>query len=163
MNERPITRRSALKLAGAAGALGMAGLPIEALASDPEDAKKLFIGMDLHAVGPEATTGTMVIGGVFADGGTSNAQPRVTPKPNSDRGRLEGDQQFIGQKGTLFTHFEGVAIPFGSPRAVGLGRVTIVSGTGDYANVRGMGSFLIVVDFITNQLIGTETITIEGT
>lgn len=61
MNESPITRRSALKLAGAAGALGMAGLPIEALASDPEDAKKLFIGMDLHAVGPEATTGAMVM------------------------------------------------------------------------------------------------------
>lgn len=41
--------------------------------------------------------------------------------------------------------------------------MTIVSGTGDYANVHGKGSFLIVVDFITNQLIGTETITIEGT
>lgn len=162
MKEHRISRRTALKLAGAATALGAVALPMPVLASEPSAEQKLFIGMDLHGVGPAATAGTMVIGGRFQDAGSSTASPTVTPTPDPHRGHLEGDQQFVGQNGTLNTHFEGVAIPFGSPRAVGLGRVTILSGTGAYAGLRGEGSFVILADFVSNQLIGTETITVEG-
>jgi hypothetical protein len=55
-----------------------------------------------------------------------------------------------------------VTFPFGNPHAIGEGRVTILSGTGAYAAIRGHGTFLIVVDFTSGQLIGTSTATVES-
>ena len=95
----------------------------------------------------------------FEDSGSSTANPSVTPTGDPSRGQLAGDQQFVGQKGTPFTHFEGVAFPNNSPYAVGEGRFRILSGTGAYAGLRG--SFLVVVD-APNQFIGTEVGTVEN-
>ncbi|HVS06435.1 MAG TPA: hypothetical protein VHK65_09765 [Candidatus Dormibacteraeota bacterium] len=66
------------------------------------------------------------------------------------------------QQGTIFTHFKGVAFPITSPHQVGEGSFVIRSGTGAYAGIRGRGSFLIVVDQISNQFIGTETGNVES-
>ena len=49
-----------------------------------------------------------------------------------------------------------------SPHVVGEGRFTILSGTGAYAGARGRGSFLVVVDFLSSQLIGTEAGNVES-
>jgi hypothetical protein len=161
MRERRISRRSILKLAGAAGALGAAGLPAGVFAAEDNDEGRFFIGFNLHGTGPSATAGTFAMSGRFEDSGTSAASPTVTPISNSSRGHLAGDQEFAGQKGTILTHFDGVAFPNNSPHAVGEGRFKILSGTGAYAGLRGGGSFLVVVDAISNQFIGTETGTVE--
>jgi hypothetical protein len=96
--------------------------------------------------------------GRFQDFGSSTANNiRLVPIDGSDRSRLSGDQQFAGQHGTIFTRFTGVAFPNGNPHSVGEGRFRIVSGTRAYAGISGQGSFLIVVDQISNQFIGTET------
>lgn len=153
-----VSRRQILKLAGAAGVLGVAGVPGTAFAADDSDQERLFIGFSLHPTGPTSTAGTFVMSVRLEDSGTSTAnniaQERID---GSNRARLSGDQQFVGQKGTIFTHFEGVTFPFMNPHAVGEGRFTILSGTGAYAGIRGHGTFLIVVDFISSQLIGTST------
>jgi hypothetical protein len=161
MTERGITRRNALKLAGAAGALALAGVPSAAFATEAGGEERLFIGFNVHAIGPSATAGTFVMSGRFEDSGTSTASPTVTPIENADHGRLSGDQQFVGQLGTIFTHFEGIAFPNNSPHPVGEGRFEILSGTGAYADARGRGSFLVVVDAISNQFIGTEVGTVD--
>ena len=44
---------------------------------------------------------------------------------------------------------------------MGIGRFDIVSGTGAYADTSGQGTFEIVVDATTNQLIGTEVATVQ--
>jgi hypothetical protein len=160
MKDRKISRRSLLKLAGAAGAIGLAGMPAAALAAEEGEQERFFIGFDLHATGPTATAGTFAMSGKFEDSGTSAANPTVTPTNNPDRGHLSGDQQFVGQKGTIFTHFDGVAFPNNNPHAVGEGKFKILSGTGAYAGLRGGGSFLIVVN-VPNQFIGTEVGTVE--
>jgi hypothetical protein len=162
MTERRISRRQVLKIAGAAGAVGMVGAPVVAVAAEDGDEKRLFIGFSLHSAGVEAATGTFVMSGRFEDSGTSAADHVTTvPIDNTDRSRLSGNQQFVGAKGTIFTHFKGVSFPNGSPHLVGKGSFTIVSGTGAYAGIRGGGSFLIVVDFVSDQFIGTETANVE--
>jgi hypothetical protein len=101
--------------------------------------------------------------GRFEDSGSSTAdQITLVPIDNTDRSRLSGNQQFVGLRGTIVTHFEGIAFPNASPHQVGEGRITILSGTGPYAGIRGRGSFLIVVDAISNQFIGTETGNVES-
>jgi hypothetical protein len=162
MREPRISRRQVLKLAGAAGAVGMVGVPGVAFAAEDSDEQQLFIGFNLHGTGPTSTLGTFVMSGRFQDSGTSTVENlTLVPIHNSDRARLSGDQQFVGQQGTIFTHFRGVAFPTTSPHAVGQGSFTILSGTGAYGGIHGRGSFLIVVDQISNQFIGTETGTVE--
>jgi TAT (twin-arginine translocation) pathway-exported protein len=163
MKERTISRRQVLKLAGAAGAVGMVGVPGVAVAAEDSDEKRLFIGFSLHPTGPTSTAGTFVMSGRFEDSGSSTADHiTLVPIDNTDRSRLSGNQQFVGLKGTIFTQFKGISFPNMSPHGVGEGRFTILSGTGAYAGIRGRGSFLIVVDFISNQFIGTETGNVEG-
>jgi hypothetical protein len=160
MKDRKITRRNVLALAGMAGAVGLAGMPAAAFAAEDGEEGRFFIGFDLHATGPTNTAGTFAMSGKFEDSGTSTANPTVTPTGDPNRGHLSGDQQFVGQKGTIFTHFDGVAFPNNSPHAVGKGKFKILSGTGAYAGLRGGGSFLIVVN-VPTQFIGTEVGTVE--
>ena len=162
MKERTVSRRQILKFAGAAGVVGIVGVPQVAFASEEGD-QRLFIGFNLHGTGPSTTAGTFVMSGRFEDSGTSAVQNlTLVPIGSSNRSRLSGDQQFAGQKGTIFTRFNGVAFPNGDPHAVGQGRFKIVSGTGAYAGIHGRGSFLVVVDQISNQFIGTETGSVES-
>jgi hypothetical protein len=162
MKERTVSRRQILKLAGAAGAVGVVGVPQVAFASEAGDQERIFIGFNLHGTGPSSAAGTFVMSGRFEDSGTSTVENiSIVPIAGSDRSRLSGDQQFAGQRGTIFTHFNGIAFPNGNPHAVGEGRFKIVSGTGAYAGIDGEGSFLIVVDQISNQFIGTEVGTAE--
>jgi TAT (twin-arginine translocation) pathway signal sequence len=163
MKERAISRRQILKFAGAAGAVGMVGVPQVAFAAEVSGQKRIFIGFNLHGTGPSSAAGTFVTSGRFEDSGTSTVENlSLVPIDGSDRSRLSGDQQFAGQRGTIFTHFNGVAFPNADPHAVGEGRFRIVSGTGAYAGIDGDGSFLIVVDQISNQFIGTETGNVES-
>jgi hypothetical protein len=162
MRERTISRRQVLKLAGAAGVVGLVGVPGVAFAGEDSDQEHLFIGFNLHGTGPTSTAGTFVMSGRFQDSGTSAADNlAIVPIADSDRARLSGDQQFVGQQGTIFTHFKGVAFPTTSPHQVGKGSFVILSGSAAYAGIQGRGSFLIVVDQISNQFIGTETGNVE--
>ena len=163
MEERRVSRREVLKLAGAAGAVGVAGMPIVAVAAETSDEKRLFIGFSLHPTGPTSTAGTFVMSGRFEDSGASTASDiALVPIGNTDRSRLSGNQQFVGQKGTIFTHFEGISFPNANPHVVGEGQFMILSGTDAYAGARGRGSFVVFVDFLSSQLIGTETGNVES-
>ena len=159
MKERTISRRQIIKLVGAAGAVGMVGAPQVAFAAEGNDQDRMFIGFNLKGTGLSSATGAFVMSGRFEDSGTSNVENiSLVPIAGSNRSRLSGDQQFVGHGGsTIFTHFNGVAFPNADPHAVGEGRFRIVSGTGAYAGIHGQGSFLIVVDQVSNQFIGTET------
>jgi hypothetical protein len=163
MREGRISRRQVLKLAGGAGAIGLVGVPGVAFAAEDSDENDVFIGFNLHGTGPTSAAGTFVMSGRFQDSGASAVENiSLVPIADSDRARLSGDQQFVGQQGTIFTHFKGVAFPITSPHGVGEGHFMILSGTGAYAGIHGRGSFLIVVDQISNQFIGTESGNVES-
>jgi hypothetical protein len=118
---------------------------------------KLQIGFSLHFTGPTSTAGTFVASGAVKDSGTSVVTDlALIPQGNQDDARLTGTQTFVGQKGTLTTVFSGLAGPLSDPHQAGKGTFEIVGGTGAYAALKGHGTFLVVVDASTNQIIGTE-------
>jgi hypothetical protein len=97
------------------------------------------------------------------DSGTTHVENlALVPIGNTDTARLSGDQTYVGTKGTIVTRFEGKAFPLSSPHQVGRGQIEIVSGTGAYAGLRGHATFLIVVDAVSNQLIGTSEGSVNG-
>jgi hypothetical protein len=113
--------------------------------------------MNLHLTGPNTSAGTFVASGAVADSGAADVgEFTIIPTGSADTGRLSGTEIYTGQLGTIVTRFEGEAFPLSSPHEVGIGRFEIVSGTGPHASLSGNGTFEIVVDRTTNQLIGTE-------
>jgi hypothetical protein len=130
-------------------------IPIVASASSIDT--KLQIGFSLHFTGPDSTAGTFVASGAIRDSGTSVVTNlRLVPQGNQDDARLTGTQEFIGQKGSITTTFSGLAGPSNDPHQAGKGTFEIVGGTGEYAGIKGHGTFLVVVDLATNQVIGTD-------
>jgi hypothetical protein len=146
-----------LKLAAALG-VAAAVVALVPLAATGGTDDRLFVGFSLHFTGPTTTAGTFVMSGEVEDSGASSVEHlALVPIAGTDTARLSGNQAYAGQKGTIFTHFEGHAFPLSSPHAVGRGRVDILGGTGAYAGIDGNATFLIVVDQSTNQLIGTTS------
>jgi hypothetical protein len=152
-NKPRLNRRIKLVVVGALTALA-ALLPLAASGAPDQ---RLYIGMNLHFTGATTTTGTFVASGAINDSGTADVQHlALVPIANSDSARLSGDERYTSANGTIVTHFDGIAFPLSNPHAVGKGQFQILSGTGAYAGLKGQGTFLIVVDPISNQLTGTE-------
>jgi hypothetical protein len=142
---------------GAFSAILAAAIAVPLVGSASSVDSKLQIGFSLKFTGPTSTAGTFVASGAIRDSGTSIVTDlALTPQGNQQDARLTGTQTFIGQKGTVTTTFKGLAGPLTDPHQAGKGTFEIVGGTGEYAGIKGHGTFLIVVDVSTNQLIGTE-------
>src|SRR5688572_22433368 len=113
-----------------------AAVPVLALAAQGE--RTLVIGFSLQFTGPTTTAGTFVASGAVSDAGASTVEDlAVVPLETGDRGRLTGQQTFIGTQGTIVTRFRGIARPISQPHQSGLGRVRIVSASGAYEGLRG--------------------------
>lgn len=118
---------------------------------------KLQIGQSLRFLAPGASSGTFVAAGAIRDSGTVTSRAVLTPFGNQDDGRLEGTETFVGRLGTFTTEFSGIAGPVGgAPQVAGRGTFRIVAGTGAYTELRGQGTFLVVVDFSTGQAVRTD-------
>ena len=143
-------------------ALALLAAVIMPIAASGDSAQRLYLGMNLHFTGPDTTAGTFVVSGAVADSGTAQVEHiTIVPIGSSDQGRLSGLETYTGQSGTIVTRFDGITFPLSSPHAVGLGVFEIISGTGAYAGLTGHGTFQIVVDAASNQLIGTETASVR--
>ena len=145
-----------LAVAGAAAAV------VAPLAASGDPTQRLYLGMNLHLTGPSTSAGAFVASGAVADSGAADVRDlTITPAGAADTGRLSGTETYSGQQGTILTRFQGEAFPLSSPHEVGIGRFEILSGTGAYAGLSGHGTFEIVVDVTTNQLIGTEVASVH--
>jgi hypothetical protein len=154
-----LNRRLATISVVAAAAASAVAVP---LAASGDPTQRLYLGMNLHFTGSDTTAGTFVASGAIADSGTADVRDlTITPAGPADTGRLSGTETYTGQQGTIVTRFEGEAFPLSSPHEVGVGRFDVVSATGAYAGLSGQGTFEIVVDATTNQLIGTEVGTVN--
>ncbi len=130
-------------------------MPFAAQASSIDT--KLQIGFNLHFTGPDSTAGTFVASGAVRDSGTSIVTGlRFATRGNQSDASFGGTQTFVGQKGSITTVFKGVAGPGDDVHQAGKGTFEIVEGTGAYSGLKGHGTFLVVVDIATNQVIGTE-------
>jgi hypothetical protein len=148
-----------LKLRRRLAIVGLAVLTavVVVVAAPGESGQKLYLGMNLHFTGPDSTAGTWIASGAVEDSGTVAVQHlALVPIGQSGMARLSGEETFTSPLGSIVTRFDGKAFPLTGPHQVGKGQFEIESGTGAYAGIRGNGSFLIVVDAISNELIGTE-------
>src|SRR5438552_13914830 len=142
--------------------VGAAAAVVAPLAASGDPTQRLDLGMNLRSPGPSTSAGAFVASGAVADSGTVDVRDlTITPAGPADTGRLSGTETYSGQQGTIVTRFQGEAFPLSSPHEVGIGRFEIVSGTGAYAAISGQGTFEIVVDATTNQIIGTEVATVH--
>jgi hypothetical protein len=140
----------------AIGAAALAALVPLTASGTPH--QKLYLGVNLHFTDTTGTTtaGTFVASGAVNDAGTTAAENLAfVPIGNTDSAQLSGDEGFTSPNGTIDIHFDGVAFPLSSPHEVGKGRFRIVSGTDAYAGLRGQGTFTMVVDQTSNELVGT--------
>jgi hypothetical protein len=146
-------RRVWLAVSFAIFALAITGVVASASSVDT----KLQVGFSLQFTGPDSAAGTFVASGALRDSGTSVVTNiLLTPRGNQDDARLTGRQTFVGQNGSITTTFSGSAGPVTDVHQAGKGTFDIVGGTGAYAGIKGQGTFLVVVDLSTNQIIGTE-------
>ena len=143
-------------------ALALLAAVVTPIAASGNSAQPLYLGMNLHFTGPDTSAGTFVVSGALADSGNVTVEHiAIVPNADGDQGRLSGLETYTGQSGTIVTRFDGIAFPLSSPHQVGLGQFQIISGTGAYAGLTGHGTFQIVVDAASNQLIGTETASVR--
>jgi hypothetical protein len=147
------------KLVFAAAVLaGVAALVVVPLTAASPANPRLQIGYSLQfPAGPGHSVGTFVASGAVDDSGTaSSVAGFVTPPTPGSDGRLQGTVTLVGTLGTITEEFRGIAGPFGAPHEAARGTFRIVSGTGEYASLRGEGRFLVVVDFSTGQAVRTD-------
>jgi hypothetical protein len=130
------------------------GVPIVASASSVDT--KLQIGVDLHFTGPASSAGTFVAAGSVRDSGSVVVSQTFVQQGNQDDARLTGTQVFTGQKGSFTATFKGLTGPLNDPHQAATGTFAISGGTGAYAGLQAHGTFTVVIDFPTNQIVGTQ-------
>ena len=81
---RSLSLRSAAAVVLALALLAAVIMPI---AASGESARRLYLGMNLHFTGPDASAGTFVVSGTVADSGTVAVEHiAIVPIAGSDRG-----------------------------------------------------------------------------
>jgi hypothetical protein len=121
-------------------------LAFSAAASQPEE---LTIDFNMVFTGPDTAVGTFEATGAVNDEGIVN-QEFMLAGPT-----VHGLKTLEGSEGTITIRFDGRSTPTGPTTAVVEGRFVILSGTGSYASLRGVGSVFTEADFVAGTLTGT--------
>jgi hypothetical protein len=135
-------------------AAALVSLPLMASASSVDT--KLQIGFHFTATGPNSASGTFVAAGAVKDSGTGSATFQFSPLGKQADSRVDGIQTLDGAAGSITIRFREIAGPSGVPQIAARGTFEIIAGTGAYAGVKGHGTVLVVADFETGAIIGTE-------
>ncbi len=105
-------------------------LPATALATPP---KPLTIEAQLWLTGPASAAGTFTVSGLFNDSG--NASEVLTFAD----GTVHGVKTLVGAAGTITINFQAQMTWTSATTSVAEGRWVIVSGTGAYKKLHGVG------------------------
>jgi hypothetical protein len=98
--------------------------------------------------GPDTAVGTFEVTGVVNDIGSVNEQFTLAGST------VHGLKSLEGSEGALTIRFDGRVTPTGLTTAAVEGRLLTLSGTGSYANLRGVGSVFAEADFVDGTLTG---------
>jgi hypothetical protein len=105
----------------------------------------------LDMTGPNSAAGSFDISGLFADTGVASEQFFTSSNT------IHGVKTLIGSEGTITIHFQAQLTWLGPTTAVAKGRFVIVSGTGAYEKLHGVGDTLAELDLVTGHLLATYT------
>jgi hypothetical protein len=112
-------------------------LPAPALATPPEP---LTIEANLWLTGPDSAGGSFATDGLFADAGLASETFFVAD------GTIHGVKTLEGAEGTFTIHFQAQMTWTGPTTGVAEGRFVIVSGTGAYEKLHGVGETYAELD-----------------
>ncbi|MFO7697739.1 MAG: hypothetical protein R6X16_11385 [Anaerolineae bacterium] len=112
-------------------------LPASALATPPEP---LTIEADLWLTGENSAAGTFGASGLFDDGGDASEVFFIAD------GTIHGVKTLVGAEGTITMKFQAQLTWTGPTTGVAEGRFVIVSGTGAYEKLHGVGESYAELD-----------------
>jgi hypothetical protein len=143
-----------LSLAAIVSGMALIALP---LASASQNDVKLSIGFHMQLTGPNSAAGTFQVVSDQVNGhGAVSATFTLTPHGAPNDARLAGTQTFaVAETGCVITtHFRGFASGADPVHQAGRGTFEL-AGSGACADLRGHGTFLVVVDLGTGAVTGT--------
>jgi len=123
-------------------------LPEPVQATAPE---QLTINADLWLTGENSAAGTFGTSGLFSDGGAAN---QVFFSAGNT---IHGVKTLEGANGTITIRFQAQSTWISPTTAIAEGRFVIVSGTGAYQDLHGVGETHANIDLATYHITATYT------
>ena len=127
-------------------------LPAPALATPPES---LEIHADMWMTGPNSAAGIFWTSGLFDEYGYDfgDASELFFIAANT----IHGVKTLVGEGGTITLNFQAQLTWTGPTTGIAEGRFVIVSGTGLYQNLHGVGETYAELDLATYHIVATYT------
>ena len=123
--------------------------PAPALATPPEP---LTITADLYLNGPNSASGDFnASGDLFTDAGSASEVFFIAD------GTIHGVKTLVGAKGTITIRFQAQLTWTGPTTGIAEGRFVIVSGTGDYEKLHGVGETYAELNLGTGNILASYT------
>ena len=120
--------------------------PVQATPPDP-----LTINADLYLNGPNSAVGTFNASGLFADAGSANELFFTADST------IHGVKTLVGALGTITIKFQA-QLTWSSPTTgIAQGWYVIVSGTGAYVKLHGVGETYAELDLGTGHILASYT------
>lgn len=131
----------------------LVALPTPALATPPEP---LTIDVDMWLTGETSAAGTFEISGLFSDYGNDFGD--ASEVYFMAAGTTHGVKTLVGEAGTIVMRYQAKVTWTSETTGIAEGQWVIVSGTGAYENLHGVGDTYAELDFYGNpQLVATYT------
>ena len=123
-------------------------LPAPVLATPPEP---LMIEADLYLTGPDSAAGTFEASDLFSDAGAATEVFFIAADT------IHGVKTLVSTEGTITINFQAQLTWTGPTTGVAEGRFVIVSGTGAYEKLHGVGETYATLDLATYHLWASYT------
>ena len=123
-------------------------LPAPVQATPPET---MAIEVDMYLTGPDSAAGTFSTSGLFSDGGYVSEAFFMAANTSHGIKTLES------AVGTITIHYQVMLTWTGPTTGFADGRFVVVSGTGAYQNLHGVGTTHAELDLATGHLTATYT------
>ena len=127
-------------------------LPAPALATPPED---LTIEADLWMTGPNSDAGIFETSGLFDDYGYDFGDASEVFFIADDT--IHGVKTLVGAEGTIVIRFQAQLTWTGPTTGIAEGQWVIVSGTGAYEKLHGVGETYAELDLVAGQIWASYT------
>ncbi len=126
----------------------LAAFPSSALATSPEP---LTIEAEMWMTGPDSAAGTFQATGFVEDSGAASEAFRIADDT------IHGVKTLVGTAGTITVRFQARLTWPGPATGVAEGRFVIVSGTGAYQKLHGVGDTHAELDLATGRIQASYT------
>jgi hypothetical protein len=125
-------------------------LPAPVLATPPEP---LTIKADLYLTGENSAAGSFNVSGLFSDAGAATEVFFV----DADDGTIHGVKTLVGAEGTVILRFQAELTWTGPTTGIAEGRWVVVSGTGAYEKLHGVGDTYAELDLAAYHIWASYT------